>query len=68
MVRFEILVSCYRTALHAASYGNHCESMQQLINTEADLNIKDNRNVTPIMMAASMGSCAAIGETTMTPA
>ena len=43
---------CGRTLLHYAVYGDHPEAIKDLVEAKADVNQKDSRQNTPLMMAA----------------
>lgn len=43
-----------------AAAGNHCETMQQLISAEADVNAVNTDGKSVVMSAAHHGNCAAI--------
>lgn len=44
-----------------AALGNHCETMQQLLHTEAEVNAVDDQSNSSLMLAATRGNCAAMG-------
>lgn len=43
-----------------AAVGNHCETLQQLISADAEVNAVNDEARSVIMCAASHGNCAAI--------
>ena len=50
-----LMVGCKSTSIHKAAYDGNIEAVKQAIDDGADLNAKDNVNITPLHWAANGG-------------
>ena len=51
-----------RSSVHAAAFNNHVECLQLLLRYSASASSKDQTGKTPLMVAASYGHSATVGE------
>ncbi len=51
-----------RSSVHAAAFNNHVECLQLLLRYNASASSKDQTGKTPLMVAASYGHSATVGE------
>lgn len=56
-----VCVNSFRTAVHAAAYSDRCEALQLLLSSSGDIGSVDSLGRTPLMYAAMVGRCTAIG-------